>query len=310
MGPVPCRSALVCLLAVVCLAGRQGGRPDAASDIQAPSAAVVTVPREPAVLVGAGDIANCDLADGVGAQATARLLDRIPGTVFTTGDHAYPAGTAKQYRDCYEPSWGRHKERTRPSPGNHDYATGKGAAYFDYFGENAGPDRRGYYSYQAGDWHIVSLNSSIPADGRSEQVKWLRQDLAAHPSACTLAYWHIPVFSSGAHGNNPHMVEIWKALYDAGVDVIVNGHDHDYERFAPQDPRGRPDPARGIRAFVVGTGGGGVYRFKRTEPNSEVRHHAAYGVLKLTLGATSYDWEFVQSAGISFKDSGTGHCVQ
>ena len=307
---MPNRSVVVCLLAAAGLASNLGMRREAGSQTQTPPAIVETSPQEPAVLVGAGDIANCDLLSGSGAQATARVLDRIRGTVFTVGDHAYPAGTAEQYRDCYEPAWGRHKTRTRPSPGNHDYATSKASGYFDYFGENAGPDRRGYYSYDVGAWHVVSLNSSIAADGQSAQVKWLREDLAAHPSTCTLAYWHIPVFSSGAHGNDPRMLDVWKVLYQAGADVIVNGHDHDYERFAPQDPRGRSDPARGIRAFVVGTGGGGVYRFKRIRPNSEVRNHAAYGVLRLTLGATSYEWDFVHGAGLPFKDSGTAQCVQ
>jgi hypothetical protein len=310
MRAVPNRSALVCLLAATCLASILGMRRESGSQTQAPSAAVEPPPEEPTVLVGAGDIANCELLSGGGAQATARVLDRIPGTVFTVGDHAYPAGTAKQYRDCYEPTWGRHKTRTRPSPGNHDYLTSKASGYFDYFGESAGPDRRGYYSYEAGAWHVVSLNSAVPADARSEQVKWLREDLAAHPTPCTLAYWHIPVFSSGAHGNSLHMLEVWKVLYEARADVIVNGHDHDYERFAPQDPRGRKDPARGIRAFVVGTGGGGVYRFKRIRPNSEVRNYSTYGVLRLTLGATSYEWDFVQVAGVPFKDSGTSQCVQ
>jgi len=161
MRAVPNRSAMVCLLAGLCLAGGSGMRRDLVSQIQTPSAAletppVVTPPREPAVLVGAGDIANCELPNGGGALATARVLDRIPGTVFTVGDHAYPAGSAKQYRDCYERSWGRHKDRTRPSPGNHDYLTSKASGYFDYFGESAGPDRRGYYSYEVGAWHIVS----------------------------------------------------------------------------------------------------------------------------------------------------------
>lgn len=301
---------MICLLALVCLPGSQGIPRDEVSQAPAPSDAVEPPPPEPAVLVGAGDIANCDLPTGGGALSTARVLDRIPGTVFTVGDHAYPAGTAKQYRECYEQSWGRHRMRTRPSPGNHDYHTSNASGYFDYFGENAGPDRRGYYSYDVGTWHVVSLNSSIAAGGRSPQVRWLREDLASNPSACTLAYWHIPVFSSGAHGNNPHMVNVWKVLYEAGADVIVNGHDHDYERFAPQDPRGRSDPTRGIRAFVVGTGGGGVYRLKSIRANSEVRNHSAYGVLKLTLRATSYEWEFLQGAGEPFKDSGTGQCVQ
>lgn len=307
---MPIRSAVVCLLAVAtCASGLATPREPAAAT-QAPVAAVETPSREPAVLIGAGDIANCELRSGGGAPATARLLDRLQGTIFTVGDHAYPTGTAKQYQDCYEPSWGRHKARTRPSPGNHDYLTGKAAAYFDYFGDNAGTDRLGYYSYTLGAWHIVSLNSAVAADGRSAQVKWLREDLAANPAACTLAYWHIPVFSSGAHGNNPHMREVWKVLYDARADVIVNGHDHDYERFAPQDPNAKRDPVRGIRAFVVGTGGGGVYRFGRVRPNSEVRNATTYGVLRLTLHDTSYDWDFVPAAGQPFTDRGTGECVQ
>jgi hypothetical protein len=274
-----------------------------------PAAAGETPAAEPVVFVGAGDIANCDVASGGGAVATARVLDRIPGTIFTLGDHAYPAGTAKDFKSCYENTWGRHKARTRPAPGNHDYGTPKATGYFDYFGENAGPDRRGYYSYNLGAWHIISLNSYVPADGRSDQVKWLREDLAANPAACTLAYWHIPLFSSGAHGNDRRMVDVWKVLYEARADVILSGHDHDYERFAPQDWRGRSEPERGVRAFVVGTGGGGVYRFKRVQANSEVRNDGAYGVLKLTLAATSYDWEFVPAVG-TFKDSGSAQCVQ
>ena len=293
---------MVCLATDRIIGGQQG------TGVQEPARAVEAV-AEPAVLVGAGDIANCELRSGGGAQVTASLLDRIPGTVFTVGDHAYPEGTAKQYRDCYEPSWGRHKARTRPSPGNHDYLTNNAAAYFDYFGDSAGPARRGYYSYDLGAWHVLSLNSAIRADARSEQVKWLRQDLAAHAVPCTLAYWHIPVFSSGAHGNNPHMLDVWKILYEARVDVVVNGHDHDYERFAPQDPRGTADP-RGIRAFVVGTGGAGVYRFDRVRANSEVRNATAYGVLRLSLAATGYEWEFVSGAGVPFTDRGNGECVQ
>lgn len=263
---------------------------------------------EPAVLVGAGDIANCQL--GTGAAATARVLDRIPGTIFTAGDHAYPDGTKKQFEQCYEPTWGRHKARTRPSPGNHDYRAGGGGPYYEYFGEAAGPDRRGYYSYTLGAWHIISLNSNVPADRRSPQIEWLRQDLSDHATACTLAYWHVPVFTSGAHGNDPHMLEAWRVLYEFGADIVISGHDHDYERFAPQDPKGRADPVRGLRQFVVGTGGAGVYQFGRPQPNSEVRNYKAYGVLKLTLGATDYLWEFVHAAGEPFSDSGKSECVR
>ena len=266
----------------------------------------------PVVLVGAGDIANCEIDGGSGARATAAVLDRIAGTVFTVGDHAYPTGAAAQFQDCYDPSWGRHRARTRPAPGNHDYQTANAKAYFDYFGDNAGPDRRGYYSYTLGTWHIVSLNSAIAADRHSPQIKWLRSDLKDHPAQCTLAYWHLPIFSSGPHGSEPqtaaHMREAWRALYESGADVVINGHDHDYERFAPQDPKGKADP-KGIRAFVVGTGGAGLYEFRRIRSNSEVRSNRSYGVLVLTLGATDYSWEFVSGAGESFHDGGTARCT-
>jgi hypothetical protein len=286
--------------------GQQPGAPPAPAQNPQPGADA----QQPVVLVGAGDIANCELANGAGAAATARILDRTPGTVFTMGDHAYPTGTAKQFQDCYDRTWGRHKDRTRPTPGNHDYLTNKAAPYFEYFGERAGPDRRGYYSYALGAWHIIALNSAIPADKKSAQIQWLRQDLTENKTACTLAYWHIPMFSSGAHGGQPYMIEAWRLLYEFGADIVVNGHDHDYERFAPQDSKGKADPAKGIREFVVGTGGGGVYKFKRIRPNSEVRFYQAYGVLKLTLGATDYAWEFIQGAGEPFRDAGTSQCVQ
>ncbi len=276
------------------------------------AAAPVAQDQEPVVLVGAGDIANCDIAGGSGAMATARVLDQIPGTVFTVGDHAYPSGAAKQFQDCYDPRWGRFKARTRPAPGNHDYLTDKGKPYFDYFGENAGPEHRGYYSYTLGAWHIISLNSFIPADRRSPQIEWLRKDLSENHAACTLAYWHIPVFSSGPHGsetqNAMHMQEAWRLLYDHHASIVVNGHDHDYERFSPQDVEGRPDP-KGIREFVVGTGGGGLYEFRRIKPNSEARSNRSYGVLKLTLGSGTYNWEFITAAGEPFQDYGTGSCV-
>jgi Calcineurin-like phosphoesterase len=267
---------------------------------------------EPVVLVGAGDIANCEVAGGSGAVATGRLLDRIPGTVFTVGDHAYPSGTARQFQDCYEPRWGRHKARTRPSPGNHDYLTGKGRPYYDYFGDNAGPDRRGYYSYTLGAWHIISLNSSISADRRSRQVEWLIDDLQRNRTTCTLAYWHVPLFSSGPHGADArtaaHMLEAWKVLYEFHAEVVLNGHDHDYERFAPQDADGKADP-RGIREFVVGTGGGGLYEFRHVRPNSEARNNRSYGVLKFTLRESDYTWEYVSAAGEPFHDTGTAACI-
>lgn len=244
-----------------------------------------------------------------GADATASLLDGIEGVVFTTGDHAYDSGTAREFRNCYGPTWGRHRARTRPSPGNHDYRTAGAAPYYAYFGENAGPPGRGYYSYDVGAWHIVSLNSNLRAEARSEQERWLRTDLVAHPTRCTLAYWHHPVFSSGPHGNSPRMLALWSVLYEFGVDVVVNGHDHHYERFAPQAPDGALDLSRGIREFIVGTGGADLYDVHTPRANSEVQNDTTWGVLKLTLRAASYDWEFIPVAGETFRDKGTASCV-
>ena len=263
--------------------------------------------EESVVLVGAGDIANCEVGDG--HMATAELLDTIPGTVFTLGDHAYPKGAKKTFEKCYGLSWGRHKDRTRPSFGNHDSRTSNGRPYYSYFGEAAGPKGLGYYSYSLGAWHIVVLNSELPMERNSRQVGWLRKDLAENPSTCTMAYWHIPMFSSGAHGNHPEMIDTWRVLYEAGVDVVLGGHDHDYERFAPQNPEGQPDPDRGIRQFVVGTGGAGVYRFNIVAQNSEVRQWQTYGVIKFTLHPDSYDWEFVRAKGMPFEDKGSAQCV-
>jgi 3',5'-cyclic AMP phosphodiesterase CpdA len=258
------------------------------------------------VFVGAGDIANCDLIGG--AQATATLLDGIAGTVFTLGDHAYQEGTDNEFRRCYEPTWGRHKARTRPTPGNHDYRTNRGRPYFQYFGAAAGADDRGYYSFDLGSWHIISLNSSLPRTVPA-QIKWLREDLAAHPVDCVLAYWHIPLFSSGPHTPEPTMREIWSILYKAGADVVLNGHDHIYERFAPQDDKGKLDAEHGVRQFIAGTGGGGVYKMGKVAPNSEVRDNTTYGVLKLTLSPGKYAWEFVPIPGGRFKDAGAASCV-
>jgi hypothetical protein len=256
------------------------------------------------VFVGAGDIANCDLLSG--ATATAALLDGIEGTIFTLGDHAYANGTKAEFAKCYGPTWGRHKARTRPTPGNHDYLTERGRPYFDYFGDAAGSREKGYYSFDLGAWHIISLNSSTP-ERLPAQVRWLREDLAAHPVDCVLAYWHEPVFSSGPHTPEKTMLELWSILYKAGADVVMNGHDHLYERFAPQDDRGRP-AAGGIRQFIVGTGGGGVYKFGRVAANSEVRDNKSYGVLKLTLSTGRYAWEFVPTPSSPLRDSGTGTC--
>lgn len=265
---------------------------------------------EPAVLVGAGDIADC--SDLSGAEATAKLLDQISGTVFAAGDLAYPDGSKENFQ-CYDKTWGRAKSRTRPAPGNHEFRSSGASPYFDYFGAAAGDAKDGYYSYELGSWHIIVLNSECKdvggCDAGSRQEKWLRADLAAHPTPCTLAYWHKPLFSSGgAHGNDPEIRPLWQALYEANADVVVNGHDHDYERFAPQTPDSTANFARGIREFVVGTGGKNHRPFGRPDPNSELRDATAFGVLKLTLREKAYDWQFIPEAGQTFTDSGTGNC--
>jgi hypothetical protein len=258
----------------------------------------------PPVLVGAGDIAICG-EDG--DEATAALLDTILGTVFTTGDNAYNAGTKEEFRDCYAPTWGRHKERTRPTAGNHDYYSPGATGYFAYFGDAAGSPDRGYYSYDVGAWHVLALNSNVDASATSAQAEWLRADLEAHRTTCTVAYWHNPRFSSSGHGSDARFEALWQVLYDAGVDVVLAGHDHIYERFAPQTPSGVPDTARGIRQFTVGTGGGTPYPVKRIERNSEVRVDNTLGVLKLELEAARYRWQFIGVDG-GVKDSGTADC--
>ncbi|MGH7462250.1 MAG: metallophosphoesterase family protein [Longimicrobiales bacterium] len=261
------------------------------------------------VLMGAGDIASCD---SQGDEATARLLDGIPGTVFTAGDNVYEYGTHQDFMNCYQPTWGRHRTRTRPVVGNHEYLTSGAAAYFTYFGAVAGHPKRGYYSYDFDDWHIVVLNSNCWAIGgchaESPQVEWLRADLHAHRVLCTAAFWHHPRFSSGLHGGMVELTPIWRALYVAGADLVVTAHDHHYERFAPQDQAGRLDRRRGLRQFVVGTGGRSHYPITSAVVNSEVRHSGTYGVLKLTLAPTAYTWEFVPERGKTFTDSGTSAC--
>ena len=262
------------------------------------------------VLVGAGDIGSCE---SVGDDETAALLDDIEGTIFTAGDNGYDDGSLEEFMECFQPNWGRHKARIRPAPGNHEYyADPPGSGYFTYFGAAAGPPGKGWYSYDLGAWHIIVLNTNreceeISCAAGDEQERWLRADLEAHPNLCTLAIYHHPRFSSGDHGNNDFVQDFWTTLYDHHVDVVLNGHDHSYERFAPQDARGDADPT-GVREFVVGTGGVGHYDMHVPEPNSEVMQNSENGVLKLTLHASSYDWEFITAAGGKFHDSGTGAC--
>jgi hypothetical protein len=252
--------------------------------------------------VGAGDIADCALP---AAQATARLLDGIPGEVFTLGDHTYPSGEREFFRTCYDPSWGRHKARTYPVLGNHDWGVEYGAPYFEYFGGRAGP-RSGWYSFELGAWHVLVLNSNTSLSPNGAQYAWAKADLAAHPSRCTLAMWHHPRFSSGPNGNTPEMQPFWSLLNNAGVDLVLSGHEHMYERFAKQDHEGVPTP-RGMRQFVVGTGGTRLAGTQAARPNSEARGFA-WGVLKLSLRPDDYSWEFVSVPGSSFRDAGTDTC--
>jgi hypothetical protein len=299
-------------------ASPSGGASAAASPSPSASASESLAPSPPLpspssgegdpVLVGAGDIATCSLDED---EATARLLDDIPGTVFTAGDNAYESGTARQFRECYAPTWGRHLDRTRAVPGNHDYETAGAKGYRDYFGAAAtGPEGETWYSFDLGTWHVVMLDSNCDDVGckeSSEQGRWLTADLAASDTRCTLAIWHHPRFSSGFHGNDRDVDPFWRILYAAGADLIVNGHDHDYERFAPQDPDANEDRRRGMREFVVGTGGANLRVFEEIAPNSELRASVVHGVFKLTLHDGTYDWQFIPTSG-RFSDSGSAAC--
>jgi Calcineurin-like phosphoesterase len=261
------------------------------------------------VLLAAGDIAHCE---SPGDEATAAILDNEAGTVATLGDNVYDSGTPTEFLRCYDPSWGRHKARTRPAPGNHEYFTAGASGYFGYFGGAAGDRAGGYYSYDLGTWHVVVLNSVCAEVGGchagSPQERWLRADLTANPVSCTAAYWHHPRFSSGPHGSSGAVQALWEALYDHGADVVLNGHDHLYERFAPQTPAGARDETYGIRQFTVGTGGRSLYAVATRAPNSEVVRTDSYGVLRLTLSDTGYEWRFVPEQGKSWTDSGSGAC--
>jgi uncharacterized repeat protein (TIGR01451 family) len=294
-----------------------------------PSAVVALVPAAAAgtgsdpVIATAGDIA-CDpvaanfnagvgTATGCRMRATSDLLmsGDLAG-ILTLGDIQYENGAADKFLQSFDPTWGRVKGLIHPAVGNHEYLTSGAAGYFEYFGAAAGDPARGYYSFDVGSWHLIALNSNCSKVGGcgagSPQESWLRSDLAAHPTDCTLAYWHHPRFSSGEHGSFASTQPLWQALYDAGAEIVLSGHDHDYERFGPQNAAGAPDPERGIRQFVVGTGGRNRYALGAPLANSEARDAATFGVLRLTLRPTGYDWRFVPEAGGSFTDVGSGAC--
>lgn len=283
--------------------------PPASTKTLAPTPTATPTPTPtPVVLVGAGDISVCGLET---AGQTAALLAGIPGEIFTAGDNATDRGRLVEYTNCFAPSWGRFLERIHPAPGNHDYMTHAGQTYFEYFGAAAGEPGKGWYSYRLGKWHIVALNSNcddVSCKAGSPQVEWLRQDLRSHPSRCSLAYFHHPRWSSGLAGSAGWMSPFWRVLYENGVDVVVGGHDHDYERLAPMDPDGNLDRQRGIRQFVAGTGGAALRPFAEPVPNSEVRIEGVHGVLKFTLYPEGYDWEFLPVGGGPALDSGLEAC--
>jgi hypothetical protein len=287
------------------------------------------IPSTDPVIAAVGDIA-CDPVSsnfngGLGTASACRqkhVADIVAGFpavgVLPLGDIQYENGSLTKFKASYDLSWGRFKHITYPAIGNHEFGTPGGAGYYDYFNGAgvpigaAGERGKGYYSYDIGAWHLIALNSNCTTTSSCRagqpQETWLRADLAAHPNACTLAYWHHPRFSSGQHGDSPLMEDIWKALYDGGADVVLAGHDHLYERFGPQTEIGVADAARGIRSFIVGTGGRSHYGFGIPKPNTEVRNGDTFGVLKMTLHANSYDWTFVPEAGKTFTDTGSASC--
>jgi hypothetical protein len=256
-----------------------------------------------------GDIATCRNDDD---EKTSRILDALPGPVATLGDTVYDTGTEAEFSTCFQPTWGRHRARIRPAVGNHEYYTRGAAPYYRYFGAAAGDPARGYYSYDIGAWHLIALNSNCAEGGGcgagSPQDRWLVADLAASRARCTLAYWHHPYYSSGVHGTTAAVANLYQRLYDGNADVVLTGHEHNYERFAPMDAMGNANATRGIRQFVLGTGGVELRWFPGVAANSEVRDVTAHGVMRFVLHATSYEWRFVPVAGDAFTDSGQGAC--
>jgi len=266
-------------------------------------------------VVAAGDIA-CDANEPASALAcrqgdTARLIAALePTAVLTLGDNQYPDGALASFQDSYAKSWGVFKDITFPVPGNHEYQTPDAAGYFDYFGSRAGERGKGYYAFSVGAWRFIALNSEIDLSENSAQLAWLKQELKTHPAACTLAYWHEPRFSTGGHPDDSRSDATWRVLYANNVDVVLNGHSHAYERFAPQNPDGQIDQTRGITEFVSGMGGRAPEALNDPSPLLATRQNHAFGVLVLTLHGSSARYEFVPIPGgqQTFSDSGVVAC--
>lgn len=275
-------------------------------------------PGDAVTVYAAGDIADCRYRapQDSGAAATAMLV--IAGLAadpramaLTLGDHTYPVGLPAEFNDCYHPTWGQFRARTLPVPGNHEYYTAGAPGYYAYFGARAAQEQGGYYSVQLGKWHVIGLNSTLNGAEAEAQLAWLRNDLARHPARCTLAMLHHPRYSSGGHASNPAMAALWQALAAGGVELLLSGHDHNYERFAPQDAAGRRDDALGMRQFVVGTGGAMLTPVRLDRANSEVKDNSVHGVLRLDLFDTGYTWEFLpvaSEASPPFTDRGASTC--
>lgn len=306
---------LALLVTPAACGGSADTRQKAGSAAAAPAAAPAARASGP-TLAAAGDIA-CQPRSRVTASTcrqgtTARLLTQLhPTVVAALGDEQYETGSLDDFRRAYAASWGRLGRRVHPAPGNHEYATPRARGYFRYFGATAGRGSTGYYAYDVGAWRAIALNSNctvVSCAQGSPQNRWLARELASHRRRCVLAYWHHPRFSSGLHGDDSAVAPLWRTLYQAGADIVLSGHDHDYERFAPQDPAGRADSQKGIREFVVGTGGRSHYPLLSPQRNSERRTGSTFGVLLLTLRPAGYDWRFVSEPGASFTDSGSGSC--
>ena len=281
------------------------------------AAALSTAREAPYTLYAAGDIAQCNKAGPAysGAEETAKVVEfglaaSPRSAVILLGDVVYPHGTDRDFANCYHPTWGRFKDRTWPSPGNHEYATPGASGYYKYFGKAAA---NGYYSVKLGAWQVISLDSNLKGAAHEAQLAWLERELAASGARCTLAYWHHPLYSSGWHGNIPHMRRAWDLLYRAGAELVLAAHDHTYERFAPQDAHGRLDRKRGVRQFVVGTGGAQLTPLVAPVANTEVRDNSRTGVLKLVLAEDGYSWEFMEAVYDGFPngaapDRGAAQC--
>jgi Calcineurin-like phosphoesterase len=308
-----------CALAAACGGTSSSGQADPSSSRPAPSSGPATSAPAPSggtappsgadpVVVAAGDISPRCTADRCGARATSDLVLSIdPAAVLALGDLQYPAGALSDFRSYYDKTWGRFKDKTFPAPGNHEYITEGAQGYFGYFGPAARREGRSYYSFDLGEWHLISLDSMAAHDPGSDQVAWLKADLTASRHRCVLAYWHHPRFSSGRqHGNDRSVSTFWKALYAARAEVVLAGHEHNYERFEPLRPDGKPAQG-GLRQFVVGSGGASHYAFGPAVPGSAFRNNTDFGVLRLVLGPQGYGWRFVNTDGVVL-DSGTGGC--